>query len=155
MAAPRGDGRILERARLRIVVALIALCAVAAVAGALSLRSSRPDHLPTHAFPIPSADDRITVEVLNGSGLAGRARSATRVLRRQGLDVVYFGNWEGDGLVRATKIVVRRGSDQAAARRVAQALGAGTVVVDVDTLRRVDVSVILGQDWRPPAGLTW
>jgi hypothetical protein len=154
MAAPRGHGRILERARLRIVFALIALCAVAAVAGALSFRS-RPDHLSTHAFPIPSADDRIMVEVLNGSGLGGRARSATRVLRRQGLDVVYFGNWEGEGVVRATKIVVRRGTDQAAARRVAQALGAGTVVVDVDTLRRVDVSVILGQDWRPPAGLAW
>jgi hypothetical protein len=154
MAAPRGDGRILERARLRIVFALIALSAVAAVAGGLSFRR-RPDHLPTHAFPLPSADNRIMVEVLNGSGLAGRARSATRVLRRQGLDVVYFGNWEGEGVVRATKIVVRRGSDQAAARRVAQALGAGTVVVDVDTLRRVDISVILGQDWRPPAGLAW
>jgi hypothetical protein len=144
----------LERARLRIVVALIALCAVAAVAGALSFHS-RPDRTPTHAFPIPSADDRITVEVLNGSGLPGRARSATRVLRRQGLDVVYFGNWEGEGVVRATRIVVRRGSDQAAARRVAHALGAGTVVVDVDTLRRVDVSVILGQDWQPPASLAW
>jgi hypothetical protein len=144
----------LERARLRIVVALIALCAVAAVAGALSFHS-RPDRTPTHAFPIPSADDRITVEVLNGSGLPGRARSATRVLRRQGLDVVYFGNWDGEGIVRATKIVVRRGSDRGAARRVAQALGAGTVVVDVDTLRRVDVSVILGQDWQAPAGLGW
>jgi hypothetical protein len=144
----------LERARLRIVFALIALCAAAAVAGALSFRS-RPERIPTHPFPIPSADDRIAVEVLNGSGLPGRARSATRVLRRQGLDVVYFGNWDGEGIVRATKVVVRRGSDHAAARRVAQALGAGAVVVDVDTLRRVDVSVILGQDWQAPAGLGW
>ena len=65
------------------------------------------------------------------------------------------GHWEGEGIVRRTKVVVRRGSDQRPARRVAQALGAGSVVVDVDTLRRVDVSVILGQDWQPPAGLGW
>jgi hypothetical protein len=154
MAVPCGNGGLVERARLRIVFALIALCAVAAVAGALSLRSG-PDPAPRHAFPIPSADDRVTVEVLNGSGLAGRARNATRVLRRQGLDVVYFGNWDGGGIVRVTKVVVRRGTDRGPARRVVQALGAGSVVTDVDTLRRVDVSVILGQDWQPPAGLGW
>jgi hypothetical protein len=101
---------------------------------------------------VPSSDERIVVEVLNGSGLTGRARTATRVLRRRGLDVVYFGNWEGEGVVRRTKIVVRRG-DSGPARRVAEALGTGSVVVDLDTLRRVDISVILGQDWQPPAGV--
>jgi hypothetical protein len=32
---------------------------------------------------------------------------------------------------------------------VAAALGAGKVVVEVDTFRRVDVSVILGDDFKP------
>lgn len=143
----------MERARLRIFVALIALGAVTAVAAAVSLRA-RPDRAGGPAFvTIPSSDERIVVEVLNGSGLPGRARTATRVLRRRGLDVVYFGNWEGAGVVRRTKIVVRRGGDQGRARRVAEALGAGSVVVDLDTLRRVDISVILGQDWQPPPGV--
>jgi len=140
----------LELARRHIIGSLIALAAIATTAAALALRG-RTDRVTGHAFPIPSARERIVVEVLNGTGRPGRARSATRVLRRQGLDVVFFGNWDGEGVVRKTKIVVRRGGDQAGARRVAQALGAGTVVVDLDTLRRVDVTVILGEDWTIPA----
>jgi hypothetical protein len=144
----------LEFSRRHVFGALIGLAAVATTAAALVL-GRRPDRVTGHAYPIPSADDRIAVEVLNGSGRPGRARTATRVLRRQGLDVVFFGNWDGQGLVRKTRVVVRRGADPAGARRVAQALGAGTVVVDPDTLRRVDVTVILGEDWTPPpdAGL--
>lgn len=140
----------MERARRRVLGTLIALAAIATTAAALALRG-RPDRVTAHAFAIPSVEDRVVVEVLNGTGRPGLARSATRVLRRQGLDVVFFGNWEGDGVVRNTKIVVRRGGDQAAARRVAAGLGAGAVVVDVDTLRRVDVTVILGEDWKVPA----
>ena len=87
MAAPRGDGGILERARLRIVFALIALCAVAAVAAALSFRS-RPDHLPTHAFPIPSADDRILVTLERhmdcGVGLCGHCQLGRFFVCRDG-----------------------------------------------------------------------
>ena len=48
----------------------------------------------------------------------------------------------------ATRVIVRRG-DPNKARYVAQALGAGKVVVETDTFRRVDVSVILGDDFRP------
>jgi hypothetical protein len=32
---------------------------------------------------------------------------------------------------------------------VAEALGGGRVSLAPDTLRRVDVTVLLGQDWRP------
>lgn len=141
----------MELTRLRVLGALTALAAAATTATALAIRGARPDRVTGHAFAIPSAEARIMVEVLNGTGRPGRARSATRVLRRQGLDVVFFGNWEGGGLVRATKVVVRRPGAEAAGRRVMQALGAGAVVVDPDTLRRVDVTVILGEDWKVPA----
>ena len=99
-----------------------------------------------HAYAIPSPARRVTVEVLNGTRRAGVARAATRMLRRRGLDVVYFGNAEERA--DSTRVIVRRG-DPGRGRDVREALGAGRIVVEPDTLRRVDVSVILGQDFRP------
>ncbi len=98
-----------------------------------------------HAYPIPSPERRVTVEVLNGSRRAGAARAATRLLRRRGLDVVFYGNAES--AVESTRVIVRRG-DPGRARDVRQALGTGQVVLEPDTLRRVDVSVNLGPDFR-------
>jgi hypothetical protein len=97
------------------------------------------------AHPIPSPEQRVTVEVLNGTRRAGVAREATRMLRREGLDVVFFGNAEET--VDSTRVIVRRG-DPRRGRQVRLALGMGRIVVEPDTLRRVDVSVILGEDFR-------
>lgn len=97
------------------------------------------------AYPIPSVENRITVEVLNGTKQAGVARAATRSLRHRGIDVVFFGNAEA--AADSTRIFVRRG-DPRHGREVQRALGMGIVVVEVDTLRRVDVSVVLGTDYR-------
>jgi hypothetical protein len=71
---------------------------------------------------------------------------ATRMLRRQGLDVVFFGNAEE--AADSTQVIVRRG-DPGRGRDVRQALGVGRIMVVPDSLRRVDVSVVLGQDFRP------
>jgi hypothetical protein len=68
------------------------------------------------------------------------------MLRRRGLDVVFYGNAEA--AVESTRVLVRRG-DPGTGRDVRQAIGAGRVVVEPDTFRRVDVSVILGPDFRP------
>jgi len=97
------------------------------------------------AYPVPAPERRITVEVLNASGRAGSARGSTRLLRRQGLDVVFFGN--ADSSADSTRILVRKG-DPGAGRDVRDALGSGRVTIQPDTLRRVDVSVILGRDFR-------
>jgi hypothetical protein len=69
------------------------------------------------------------------------------MLRRRGLDVVFFGN--ADGPVDSTRVIVRRG-DPGRGRQVWQALGAGRIIVEPDTLRRVDVTVILGLDFQAP-----
>jgi LytR cell envelope-related transcriptional attenuator len=112
----------------------------------LALLRPRPEPRPAHVYAVPSPKGRVTVEVLNGTRRQGAARTATRMLRRQGLDVVFLGN--ADSIADSTRVIVRRG-DPGRARYVAQALGAGKVVVETDTLRRVDVSVILGDDFRP------
>ncbi|MFZ5624263.1 MAG: LytR C-terminal domain-containing protein [Gemmatimonadota bacterium] len=96
----------------------------------------------------PDDPDRVTVEVLNGTRRPGLAKVGMRLLRRQGLDVLFFGT--GDTLVDSTLVYVRRGS-AADGERVAQALGTGKVISAPDTLRRVDVSVLLGADFRPPS----
>jgi hypothetical protein len=110
-------------------------------------RSFRHDRVEGHAFDIPSGKNRILVEVLNGSGRSGLARLGARRLRRQGIDVVFFGNAGPPG-VETTRVVLRRGSE-ARAERVRAALGVGVLATDPDTLRRVDVTVILGPDFRP------
>jgi LytR cell envelope-related transcriptional attenuator len=120
--------------------------ALALAAGVRLLVPPPPPEPRQRAYPIPSPEHRVTVEVLNGSRRAGAARAATRMLRRQGLDVVYFGN--ADAAADSTRVIVRRG-DPGHGREVRQALGVGRIVVEPDTFRRVDVSVILGPDFAP------
>lgn len=130
-------------------IGLIASGAVLLTVGIVLAARIRRDRVPGHAYAIPSADNRVVIEVLNGNGRAGLARTVTRQLRQQGLDVVFFGSTDKTD---STEVVVRRGNDGAGSI-VAKALGAGKVRVDLDTLRRVDVSVILGADFKPAADL--
>jgi hypothetical protein len=122
------------------------------VAGALAPACDRAPGGERPAYPIPGdagAAPRVTVEVLNASGRPGHARAATRLLRRAGIDVVYFGNAPpGTGAYDSTRIVVRRGTTDAA-ERVRRALGVGNVGVDLDSARLLDVSVLLGADFAP------
>jgi LytR cell envelope-related transcriptional attenuator len=113
------------------------------------LLQPRRELVAGHAYAIPSPGKRIRVEVLNGTRRPGFARTATRALREQGLDVVFFGTGPA---ADSTRIFVRRG-DLGQGKAVAVALGTGRVVLQPDTLRRVDVSVLLGSDYRPRLGL--
>lgn len=126
--------------------------AVAVAASVILAARIKRDRVAGHAYPIPAADDRIVVEVLNGTTRAGLARTATRLIRKQGLDVVFFGSADSASRTDSTRIIVRRG-ERGAAEIVARALGAGVVEVELDTLRRVDVSVILGSDYKPAGGV--
>lgn len=104
----------------------------------------RPERFEGHAFPVPSGDNRIVAEVLNGTEVNGLARAGTRVLRQAGIDVVYFG---GGARADSTTVIVRRG-DRARGEAVRKALGVGRIQEKPDTTRHVDVSVILGPDFR-------
>jgi len=98
--------------------------------------------------PIPGdRSPAVLVEVLNANGRAGDARIGTRLLRRAGLDVVYFGNAGENGL-DSTRIIVRRGVEQVG-ERVRAALGQGGVEVQLDSTKLLDVSVLLGLDFHP------
>lgn len=90
---------------------------------------------------------RIRVEVLNASEVRGLARRATMHLRDRGFDVVYFGT---ERPVRDTTLVLDRSGHPEWARLVADALGGVPVEARADTSRYLDVTVLLGPDWRPP-----
>jgi len=119
---------------MKLIGAALLLCCVACRGGDTEARAIPGDRAGT-----------ITVEVLNANGRAGDARVGTRLLRREGIDVVYFGNADGATL-DSTKIIVRRGS-AAVGEKVRKALGRGRVEVQLDSTKLLDVSVLLGADF--------
>ncbi len=89
---------------------------------------------------------RIKVEVLNGTTTKGLARRATIYLRGRGFDVVGSGT---NSDPRPTTIVYTRSGHPEWAQLVGRALNA-PVVNQPDSSRYLDVTVILGANWRPP-----
>ena len=90
---------------------------------------------------------RIKVEVLNATRTRGLARRATLYLRDRGFDVVGSGTSTER---RDTTLVLDRSAHPEWAYLVGRAMGA-RVVSAPDSSRYLDVTVILGSDWRPPA----
>ena len=71
------------------------------------------------------------------------------MLRHAGIDVLTYGNAPATmGTLDSTRIVVRRGTAEVG-RRVRRALGLGRVVVQPDSARLLDASVLLGADFTP------
>ena len=139
----------MELPRLRTVVALAGLIPVVAI---VVYWWSRPNDAPASVLPIPGEDPTIAVEVLNGTLVDGLARTLTRQLRRAGIDVVYFGSARVNDL-DSTVILVRRG-DSTVATPVREALGAGRIVVEPDSLLLLDVTVLLGRDLAGARGIS-
>ena len=98
------------------------------------------------AYPVPPTDPRIVVEVLNTTDRSGLARVAARMLRQDGIDVVNVGN-AGPASGRTT-VIIRRG-DGEHAKRVARTLGGAEILTRRDSLRRVDLTIMLGADFKP------
>lgn len=93
-----------------------------------------------------SRGPRVRIEVLNGAGQAGLAREATERLRERGFDVVYFGNAREFGL--DSSLVLDRVGREEAAQAVASALGISNIRSEPDSTLLLEVTVILGRDWR-------
>ena len=134
--------------RSRAAAVLGVLVAFAAVA--FHIRAGRPSAARDHLYPVPGGDDVVQVEVLNASGKQGLGRVGTRTLRRNGFDVVFFGT--ADTTSDSTHLILRRGSRERA-EEVRKALGLGMIEVANDSTRRVDVTVVLGMDWKGPEEL--
>ncbi len=91
---------------------------------------------------------RIKIEVLNGTNIRGLARRATFVLRDLGFDVVSNGN--STEKVDSTVVIVRNGRMDWG-ELAAKALGGARVESRPDSSRYLDLTILLGASWRPPA----
>ena len=90
---------------------------------------------------------RIKVEVLNATKVRGLARRATMYLRDRGFDVVDMGTSTEQ---HSKTLVLDRSNHPEWAKLVGAALSA-KVETRPDSTRYLDVTVLLGDDWRPPA----
>jgi hypothetical protein len=131
----------------RVLLALIVVAALAwfGVRALNSRMRASVVAIPDNARPPEGV--RIKVEVLNGTRTKGLARRATQLLREHGFDVVGSGT-NPDQM--ATTLVLDRSGHTDWAARVGRAMNA-TVLERPDSSRYLDVTVILGTDWRAPA----
>jgi len=139
-----------------IMFALFAVIAAGAGAAWWQRRASEtaPAATPTGALLSDTTAHapkgvRVRVRVVNATTTYGLARRATLLLRDFGYDVVDYGT---DTRRRrdTTRIEVHTGAD-ATGERIRRVLGTGAVATVRDSLRYVDVTVLLGRDWQAPA----
>lgn len=150
-----------DRAGARPVARLAArLIAVAVILGVLALAVVRigvpgrlrwfgagPQSSPPVARVVPEGT-RIKVELLNATDTRSLARTAAAVMRDAGFDVVYFGNTAE----RQDSTVVRdRSNHPDWATLAAGVLGPARTEVRADSGRLIDLTVLVGRRWRPPA----
>lgn len=88
------------------------------------------------------------IEVLNGCGVAGIAKTTMTYLRKVDFDVVYMGNYQNFNLVKS--MVIDRAGHREIALKIAESLGisADQVKTDIDRSKQLTASVILGNDYK-------
>jgi hypothetical protein len=139
----------------RAVALLLTLVLAGALLGAWYLRStqirfsSSEGHITRaqSSWHAP-ANVRVRVEVLNATRVSGLARRATMHLRDLGFDVVETGTAAER---REDTLVIDRSNHPDWTRAIAGAMGGAATASRPDSSRYVDVTVLVGASWRPPA----
>ena len=89
----------------------------------------------------------VVVEIFNASGKANLAGQMRRVLTKNSFDVIKIGNYDANSKYEKTLIIDRMG-ELSKAHQIADAIGAKEVITKIDSTRGVDVTVIIGRDWK-------
>jgi len=138
-------------ARATLLAAMVAavLSLGLAAAGLDARRQSSSPVAPQRVIDVHSpTTERIRVQVLNATATRGLGRRAMLYLRDRGFDVVEVGT---SRRTQDSTVVLDRSRHPEWARMVAKALGGARVEARPDSSRYLDVTVILGTTWRPPA----
>ena len=127
------------------------LVVLSASAMVMHARRSPAVLLPTASVrPGVRAPDsvRIRVQVLNTTRTRGLARRATRLLRDRGFDVVEVGT---TGPTIDTTVVLDLSGHPEWAESVAKLMAPARTRARRDSSRYLDITVLIGSTWRPPA----
>lgn len=145
-----------RRAR-RIAALVILIVLVTAAAGWWAMRdegvsrSAASVRIPMVTSSVRAPEGvRVRVEVMNATSTRGLARRAMRQLRDAGFDVVDMGTAPASARRDTTLVLSRSGHDDWAAL-VGELLGGARVESRPDSSRYLDVTVLLGATYRPPA----
>jgi hypothetical protein len=132
--------RRVARAGLAVVVVLLASALISRKITGSVFGIGGDDRAPSGV--------RIRVQVLNATSTRGLAQRATDHLRDRGFDVVEIGT---NREKMDSTLILDRSNHPDWAKRVAAAMGDAPVLTRPDTSRYLDVTVLIGGDWRPPA----
>ena len=138
----------------RLVLVAIASCVIILTGAAWVIQARQAPTSTTMGVVLPRdvprapAGVRIRVQGLNTTGKHGLARRATRLLRDRGFDVVEMGN--GSPALDTTVVLDRSGHPDWAAA-AAKVMSPAVSRTQRDSSRYLDVTVLLGRTWRPPA----
>ena len=147
-----------RRSRAPVIAGFVAIV-LAGTAAAWWQGRAEPDHVGggstyagaplTDSSARAPANTRVRVRVINTTSTRGLARRATMLLRDFGYDVVDF---DTDARRRRETTLIQVHTPQGdVAERVRRVLGAGTVETVPDSLRYLDLTILLGRDWQAPS----
>ena len=88
----------------------------------------------------------ITIEVLNATSRSGLASSVAEKLKEEGYNVTKIGNYKTTSNMTTT--IISRTDSNEYAKKVKSFLGIGTVKTEKEESSKVDVTVILGSDYK-------
>ena len=129
-------------------IIVVILAALSAIMWWAPRTSGVPDVLEVFTSTARAPEGvRIRVEILNATAVPRLALAATPVLRDRGFDVVSVGNAAAK---RDSTLVLDRRGHPEWARLVMEVLGGSRVESRPDTSTYVDITVLLGADWKPP-----
>lgn len=92
-----------------------------------------------------SGEARVVVEVLNGCGRSGIGERVSEFLADRNCDVMFVGN--ADDFKYDRTLVVDRTGDLSKAVALADAMGLGQVISQVNTATYVEATVVVGSDF--------
>ncbi len=95
---------------------------------------------------VTKSKSEVTIEVLNATSRNGLASSVAEKLKEEGYNVTKIGNYKTTSNMATT--VISRTDDTEYAKKVKSFLGIGTVKTEKEESSKVDITVILGSDYK-------